>query len=273
MDFITFAIVVLCGVAVGVLSGMFGVGGGTVMIPLLRLGFGLPVLGATATSLFTIVPTSVAGFTKHVRQKTANLKQGALIGLSGAVLSPLGAYLSSIASEIVVMSVTAVVIIYSALKMFRDPITTQVVGQVDMDVDGAPQPSQTGTFGKRVVFISMGIGLFAGLVAGFVGVGGGFLIVPLAVYLLGFSMKEAVGTSLVSIAIIAIPGAISHALMGHIWYLYGIALMVGSVPGARLGAWIITLLPERTMRRSFGILLAFSGLLLVVNEYMQVAGS
>jgi uncharacterized membrane protein YfcA len=74
------------------------------------------------------------------------------------------------------------------------------------------------------------------------------------------------GTSLLAIAFLALPGIITHALLGHIWYLEGIALMIGTIPGANLGARFITRLPERAARFAFGGLLIISGVMLVVNQ-------
>ena len=68
---VSFFIAALVGVGVGVLSGLLGIGGGTVMVPLFRLAFGMEPIAATATSLFTIVPTSISGMWKHVKNKTS----------------------------------------------------------------------------------------------------------------------------------------------------------------------------------------------------------
>ena len=66
----TFVITAAVGVVVGILSGLLGIGGGTLMVPLFRLGFGLSALASTATSLFTIIPTSLVGFITHIKNKT-----------------------------------------------------------------------------------------------------------------------------------------------------------------------------------------------------------
>lgn len=80
------------------------------------------------------------------------------------------------------------------------------------------------------------IGLIAGFASGYVGVGGGFIMVPLMTAWLGIPMKRTSGTSLIAIIILAIPGVIQQAFLGHIDYLAGIMLCVGAIPGAVLGA-------------------------------------
>ncbi|MDR3052391.1 MAG: sulfite exporter TauE/SafE family protein [Coriobacteriales bacterium] len=270
----TFILIAVCGVGVGILSGMFGIGGGTLIVPLLHLGFGLPVLSATSTSLFTIAPTALSGATKHIRQKTLDLKAGLTIGFAGACTSALGAWASDYVPELLILLLTAAVIVYSATKMFKSaaektnslPAATVPAPNALKPAQAPPPPHQMRAR-PRLLF-SLCLGLIAGLIAGLAGVGGGFMIVPMGIAYLGFSLKEASGTSLVAIALIAIPGIVSHALLGHIWFLYGIALIVGTIPGAWAGAHLIAKLPERPMRLAFGVLLVLSGVLLIINQFV-----
>lgn len=83
----TFVITAAVGVVVGILSGLLGIGGGTLMVPLFRLGFGLSALASTATSLFTIIPTSLVGFITHIKNKTCIPQLGIVCGLAGACTS------------------------------------------------------------------------------------------------------------------------------------------------------------------------------------------
>jgi uncharacterized membrane protein YfcA len=270
-----FILIAVFGVLVGILSGMFGIGGGTMMIPLLNLVFRLPILVSTATSLFVIAPTSLSGSWRHVRQGTVDVRASLVIGLSGAITSMLSAYLSERLPDIVILIAAVCVILYSASSVIRSALKGSAAKKDDA-LDGCP--ADVLEDGPVVAALSAAprvrmpalicLGLFAGLVAGVVGVGGGFIIVPIGIAYLGYSFKRASGTSLLAIAFIAIPGIITHALLGHIWYLYGIALMVGSIPGANLGARLITRIPERAARFAFGGLLVFSGTLLVINRVL-----
>jgi uncharacterized membrane protein YfcA len=334
VSFETFLIVASGGLFVGIFSGMFGIGGGTMIVPLLHLAFGVPVLGAASTSLFTIAPTAISGASKHIRLKTVDAKAGVLIGVAGALTSALGAWLSDYLSDMVLVLLTAAVILYSAIRMIArsgkpdagtaaaantaastaDANTTAAaaaaadtaaaattvaaastantadaaatatvaaaatttVAAAAADTAAASSTATTASspvLSSRQNVIAVTVGLFAGLLAGLAGVGGGFIIVPLGIAFLGFSMYRAVGTSLIAIAIIAIPGIISHALLGHIWYLYGLALMVGTIPGAQLGARLAMRLPERVLRCAFGVLLIFSGCMLVLNQVIAGGGA
>lgn len=269
----------LVGVVVGICSGLLGIGGGTLMVPIFRLGFGMSALSATATSLFTIIPTSLVGFVTHIKNKTCIPKLGVVCGLAGACTSPVGVYLASISPSWAVMLAAAVIIGYSSYTMFKKALRMPKVSAQDTSVTGenvqvAAEKAAASeevheepfVFSAKRVVIAMAIGLFAGLASGYVGVGGGFIMVPLFISVLGVMMRQASGTSLVAVTILAIPGVIEQGLLGNINYLEGIAMACGSIPGAILGANLIRRVPERQLRFIFGGFLLLSAVILLANE-------
>lgn len=265
---------VVVGVLVGVLSGMLGIGGGTVMVPVFRLGFGMQAIEATATSLFTIVPTSVAGLVTHVRNKTCIPKVGVAAGLGGACTSPIGVYLASVSPSWLIMLAAAAVIAYSAVTMFRKALAAPK-GRGSDSKEGAARNRADGPAGdpaeaglpRNAVVIGALIGLVAGIMSGYVGVGGGFIMVPLFVSVLGIAMKKASGTSLVAVCILAVPGVVEQIILGNVMVATGISMAVGSIPGAVLGANILRYVPERQLRFLFAGLLVVAAVMLVVNEF------
>lgn len=104
------------------------------------------------------------------------------------------------------------------------------------------------------------MGLVTGMLSGLLGLGGGFILVPALVYLLGMNQHRAHGTSLAVICMIAVSGAISYSRHGQVDWVVAIELMVGGVIGAMLGARICNLISARKLRRSFGALMALVGL-------------
>jgi uncharacterized membrane protein YfcA len=256
---LTFIAIALAGLVIGILSGMFGIGGGAVTIPLLNLVFRLPILGATATSLFVIAPTSLSGAYRHLKQGTAVAKAALQIGAAGAVTSVLSAALSDSLPDIVILLAAATIIVYSAATMIREAL------KKPLDEEGHTSANRFKSPRSELV-ARICLGLFAGSIAGVVGVGGGFIIIPFSVAYFGYTFKQASGTSLLAIACIALPGIITHAVLGHIWYLYGVAIIIGSIPGANIGARIIRRVPEKAARFAFGGLLIISGVMLVVNQ-------
>lgn len=271
---ITSIALVLVGVGIGVLSGMLGIGGGTIMIPVLRLGYGLDAFMATATSLFAIIPISLAGAITHVRARSCLPKLGVLLGFAGAITSSAGVYLGSISPAWLIMVVAAVIIIYSAftmlskaLRMGKKPSSISSSARANASAASSDIEPCTFDFTRKNVALAVIIGLIADFASGYVGVGGGFIMVPLMTAWLGIPMKRTSGTSLIAIIILAIPGVIQQAFLGHIDYLAGIMLCVGAIPGAVLGAWLVPRVPERTLRFIFAGLLAIAAVMLVVNEF------
>ncbi len=316
-----FAFSIVAGLIVGIFSGLLGIGGGTLMIPLFRLGFGLSAIVSTATSLFTIVPTSIAGCITHLKNKTCIAKIGLIAGVAGACTSPLGVLAATNSPDIAIMACAAIIIAYSAITMFRKAIkmpkrtdsdlsmratlqrfrmefadeteempdgrqdsgerTGQVQGAYVRETQAAPARTTEKAIAHEVqksvntieapmtakrLLTGAAIGLVAGFASGYVGVGGGFLMVPLFISLLGITMKKASGTSLIAVVILAIPGVITQTLHGNVDFVAGIAMAIGSIPGALIGASLIRYIPERKMRFLFGFFLLFAAIILVINE-------
>ena len=287
------------GIFVGVMSGLLGVGGGTIMVPIFRLAFGMSPIASTATSLFAIIPTSISGVATHVRGRTCIPKLGVALGIGGAIMSPVGVWLASISPDWAVILVAALVIGFSAYKMFRKALKAPrassrkkaAAGRNATD-DGAAAsaagngaaPAAVGAaasaaaaaaasaadpfqLGRREYLIGAAIGLIAGLASGYVGVGGGFIMVPMMLAFLSVPMTLASGTSLIAIMILAVPGVIEQAIFGNINYLAGIAVVVGTIPGAVIGARLIKVIPERQLRFLFGCFLLVAAVMLMLNEF------
>lgn len=286
--FAAFIAPALAGVFVGVMSGLLGVGGGTIMVPIFRLAFGMSPLASTATSLFAIIPTSISGVVAHTRAKTCVPKLGLALGVGGAVMAPVGVWLASVSPGWLVICVAAVVIGFSAFKMFKKAVKCASVpraGQAGGNAQAAAGASSAASAGSGAESANPGaassqpvlsrkqylqgacIGLVAGLTSGYVGVGGGFIMVPLMLAILDIPMSLASGTSLIAIMILAIPGVIEQGLLGNIDYLAGIAIVVGSIPGALVGARLVRVVPERQLRFIFGGFLLVAAVMLMLNEF------
>lgn len=270
--FAAFIAPALAGVFVGVMSGLLGVGGGTIMVPIFRLAFGMSPLASTATSLFAIIPTSISGVVAHTHAKTCVPKLGLALGVGGAVMSPMGVWLASVSPGWLVICVAAMVIGFSAFKMFKKAVKCAPApraGRAGGNAQGASAkvvPDQP-VLSRKQYLQGACIGLIAGLASGYVGVGGGFIMVPLMLAVLGIPMSLASGTSLIAIMILAIPGVIEQGLLGNIEYLAGIAIVIGSIPGALVGARLVRVVPERQLRFIFGGFLLVAAVMLMLNEF------
>lgn len=269
----------IAGVIIGILSGLLGIGGGTVMVPTLRLVFGLPAMASTATSLFSMIFSSISGSITHIRQKTCIPLLGVILGVGGAFMSPLGVKLAAMSPTWAIMLAAALIIGYSAFNMLKKALKmpsakkakageTASGASASAGVKPVPAPEDEAYrfTGKRVVG-AIAVGLVAGLCAGYIGVGGGFIMVPMMTSLLGVSMRKASGTSLIAIIILSIPGVITQAMLGNVDFIAGIALAVGSIPGAVIGAKFVKKVPERQLRFLFAIFLFIAAVVLLLNEF------
>ena len=261
-----FFVPALVGVLIGIASGLLGIGGGTVMVPIFRLAFGMSATMSTATSLFAIIPTSISGAISHVKGKTCIPALGIAAGLGGACMSPIGVWLAQLSPDWLVMLAAALIIGYSAINMFKKAFKLRPAGQLAAEADAAAPTADDSSLSRKQLLQGAAIGLVAGLASGYVGVGGGFIMVPLMLSIIGIPMRKASGTSLIAVMILAIPGVIEQGIIGNINYLAGIAIVIGTIPGAVIGARLVTKVPERTLRLLFGCFLIVAAVMLVLNE-------
>lgn len=274
----TFGAPAAVGLFIGVLSGLLGIGGGTIMVPVFRLGFGLSPLLSTATSLFTIIPTSISGAVSHLKGKTCVPSLGLAMGLGGAVTSPIGVWLASLSPSWLVMLGAALCIGYSAVNMLgkaikvspkpskQDGVANGAEGGEAPEAAAPAAPAAPKLTRKQLV-VGACIGLGAGLASGYVGLGGGFIMVPLMLSFVGIPMKLASGTSLIAVLLLAIPGTVENGLAGNIDYVVGLSVAVGSIPGAIIGARLVSMVPERALRFVFGGFLIVAAVVLFLNEF------
>ena len=265
------ALSLVVGLAVGVLSGLLGVGGGTLMVPIFRLGYGLPAIASTASSLFTIIPTAISGSITHIRQRTCLPALGIAAGLGGACASPIGVWLADRSPDWLIMVAAAAVIAYSAITMLLKGLRMKPQKSGSGESSPGPKPAEEivrPNLGPKDLLFGAIIGFAAGIASGYVGVGGGFLMVPLMVSWLGAPMRLVSGTSLIAIMILAVPGVVLQAVLGNIYWLGSIALAVGTVPGALIGARLARRVPERALRLMFAGMLFVVTIVLLVNQFV-----
>ena len=183
---------VLIGLAAGLLSGGFGVGGGIILVPLL-VAVGMDRHRAHATSLASIFPIAVAGAVTFALSGEVNLGLGVAVGVGGVIGSIVGASLMNRLSTRSLSIFFGLVLLGAGIRMI---------------FSSDPLPLASGFDDLTLILVALGIGLVSGFFAGVAGVGGGVIIVPATVLLLGFSQHEAQGTSLLAIILTSIAATI-----------------------------------------------------------------
>jgi uncharacterized membrane protein YfcA len=232
---------VLIGLAAGLVGGGLGVGGGIVMVPLL-VAVGFDQHRSHATSLAAIVLIAAAGAVSFGMSDEVALGIGVTVGLGGVVGSVIGA---SVMHRISPRSLTVVfgfVLLVAAIRM----------------ISGATPLPGSGDFGDVTqILIALGIGLVAGFFAGLAGIGGGVVIVPSSVLLLGLSQHEAQGTSLLAIVFTALAGTLVNLKNQRVRLKDGLVVGGGGVVGSLIGSQFALGVEGRTLSLVFGFLVLF----------------
>ncbi|KAA0912479.1 sulfite exporter TauE/SafE family protein [Aquicoccus porphyridii] len=240
---------------VGILSGMFGVGGGFLMTPLLFF-IGIPPAVAVATEANQIVASSFSGVLAHLKRKTVDLKMGTVLLIGGLVGAAFGVllfnYLKSLGQVDLLVKLCYVVFLgvvgglmfiesFNAIRRARNTQATPVPKRRQRNwVHALPFKMRFRTSGLYISVIPpLLIGLSVGILAAIMGVGGGFIMVPAMIYLLGMPTKVVVGTSLFQIIFVTAFTTMLHATTNYtVDMALAVLLLIGGVIGAQIGTRI-----------------------------------
>ena len=249
---------------VGVLSGMFGVGGGFLMTPLLFF-IGIPPAVAVATEANQIVASSFSGVLAHFRRKTVDFKMGTVLLIGGLTGAAVGVvifnYLKAQGQVDLLVKLCYVVFLgvigslmfvesLNALRKSRKNATVTTTRRQRGWMQALPLKTRFRTSGLYIsVLPPMVVGLFVGILSAIMGVGGGFIMVPAMIYLLGMPTKVVVGTSLFQIIFVTGFTTLLHATTNYtVDMALAVLLLVGGVIGAQIGTQIGTRLRAEQLR-------------------------
>jgi uncharacterized membrane protein YfcA len=262
--------IVILGFLVGVLSGMFGVGGGFLTTPLL-IFYGIPPTVAVASASTQITGASVSGVMVHMRRGGVDVKMGAVMTFGGLLGSVVGAALfrilqSSGQIDVVVGSLYVLILVSIGLLMLKDALVA--LGYVPARAPKvAPRHNRwVASLPLRWRFYSSGLyispvapvalGFLAGVLTVFLGIGGGFILVPARIYLLGMPPRIVIGTSLVMILTVSATTTMVHALTTRaVDIVLATLLLVGGVVGAQYGALLTLRIKPDLMRLALSIII------------------
>ena len=249
---------------VGLLSGMFGVGGGFLMTPLLFL-IGIPAAVAVATEANQIVAASISGALAHYRRKTVDLQMGTYLLAGGIVGAAAGVQIFAVMKEIgqidlmvrlcyvlflgVIGSLMFIESVRAILRTRRNTGVRRKLHEHNW-IHGLPMKVKFRTSGLYISAIPvLTIGACVGVLAAIMGVGGGFIMVPAMIYILGMPTKVVVGTSLFQIVFVTAFTTVMHATTNQTVDLaLAFLLFVGGVIGAQIGTRIGGKLPAEQLR-------------------------
>lgn len=239
----------LLSIAVGLIVGLLGGGGSILTVPMLVYVLRVGPEQAVATSLLLVFATSAVGVAAHAGGSSVRFRIGLAFGLSGMVGAAAGGQLARFIPGFWLLVLFALVMVATAVGML-----------LRRESPGPSTPVSLPLM--RVVPIGVGVGLISGLV----GAGGGFLIVPALTLLAGLSMREAIGTSLLVLALQSGAGFVSHLV--HTPIAWPLALLVTSTAtvGSLIGARLSRRIHPARLRRGFAVLVLAMGLFMLGKQ-------
>jgi uncharacterized membrane protein YfcA len=251
-----FLFTILLGFASGFTSGAFGIGGGSITTPAIRLLLSEPPGIALGTPLPIVFPSALVGGFNYWRSGKVNPRVFIYCSLLGVIGTVTGSYLTSYINIRYIMILTALVIFYLAYRTFNTAMGKEPYGTLEAQ----------GAVAKAEVWKLALIGITAGFFSGFLGLGGGVILIPAFFFLLHMEIKECLGTSLVIIAALSVPGTIVHSRLGHVDWLIAMAMTIGVMPGAYVGSFFTLRSRNRRVLFLFSLLLFAIGIIFLVKE-------
>lgn len=238
------------GILTGILSGLFGIGGSIISTPALRLGMKTSAAIALGTTLPVIVPTAIVAGYNFYRAKLVDKKLVLYVAPMGILGSIIGSYVTAYIDPRYLMIVTAILVIYFGIEFIKK-----------RKIKVLPEFSAV-----RTILL----GFVAGFVSGLLGVGGGIVLIPGFHFLCGVPIKIAMGTSLVIITLLAIPGSVVHYFLRHIDLIIFMGLTLGVIPGSQIGSRITVKVKDDRIKKAFGIFLIIIGVVFIISEMLDL---
>ncbi len=273
-------IALLC-VSAGTVGALMGIGGGLIIIPLLTLGFGIPMQEAIGASLIGVIATSTGAASKYVKQGLTNIRLALFLEMSTTIGSIVGALIAVYTDQTILFLLFSMLLVYAGYTMLRrterlfTPEQAEAEGQlVDLSCQFMdPKDSCQVSYGVKGQKKGLAYSSVAGLLSGLLGVGGGLVKVPVMNVCMCVPLKAATATSNFMIGVTALTGAIifyGHGLLDA--YLCG-AVALGTFAGAYLGTRLMARYSANELRKWFSVLLFIVAVTMVLKAFGLWGGS
>ena len=270
-----YGVVILAGLGLvsGLLAGVMGLGGGVVLVPLIQ-ALGYSPVQAVATSSLAILMTSISASFHNYRMGNLDFKRVILLGLPSLFTAQLGVFLSSEIPDYILLGTFSLFLIVNIyLSRFRNKLIAQDLGHkvekkvkskfIDKIAQFSPAIAKIIRTGIKDFLARIVTGGLTGFLAGFYGIGGGVIMVPLQMILLSEPIIIAIQTSLGVIMITSISACFGHGLRGNILFFEGFILGLGGLIGAQISSRFLPRLPSKI------VAIAFNSLLAILSVYVM----
>jgi uncharacterized protein len=247
----------ILGTIAGILSGLFGIGGGIVMVPSLIAFFGMDILNANATSLAAmLLPVGILGVRSYYKAGLINIRESLWIALGLFSGSFIGGELAVSINEAVLGKFYVGILFYIALNYLD-------IFSYFRKKKKQPFPLPTNATPPQPFWMFILVGVGAGIFAGLFGKGGGIIIVPLLTGLFHYDAKAAAATSLAALLLpVGLPSVIIYANEGHLNILYAGLIALGLLIGSLIGSNLAVKLPSALFKKAYALFL------LIIAMYM-----
>ncbi|MFT4070489.1 MAG: sulfite exporter TauE/SafE family protein [Dysgonamonadaceae bacterium] len=237
----------ILGLAAGILSGLFGIGGGIVMVPSLIAFFGFSILDANSISLTAmLLPVGIFGVAAYYRAGYISIRNASWIAVGLLAGSYFGAELAEVIKEGILARLYALFLFYIALTYLDIPKFFK---------GNTPKPLSDPQKSLNPAGM-IAVGVLAGVIAGLFGKGGGIIIVPALVNIFHYDTKAAVATSLAALQLpVGLPSVLVYAHNGHLNLHYAALIAVGIVIGAYLGSRMAVKIPSGIFKKTYALFL------------------
>jgi len=276
------------GFTVGILSGFFGFGGGFIITPFL-FALGVPMNVAVGTSIAQILGTSIIATLRHRKLGNVDLKLGIIIAAGSIIGVEVGAqmveYFKRISTEALNTSISLTyILVLSLISIFmsreawksrqsNNPPSSKITNRVQCirvpPMISLPRSNIT----SISLWVILFIGFITGMLAGFMGAGGGFIRVPLLIYLIGCETVVAVGTDLLEVLFSGLYGSLSHSIKGNVDILLATIMLAGSSVGTQIGVSATKYVKGANLRLIFGFcvgLISLSIVFKLISELLEI---
>ncbi|PPS45466.1 sulfite exporter TauE/SafE family protein [Chroococcidiopsis sp. TS-821] len=244
----------LGGLIAGILAGFLGIGGGTILVPLM-VALGYTPLQGVATSSLAIVITSISGSIQNWRMGYFDPERVMYLGLPALFTAQIGVYLASkFVAYLLLTAFGLLLLINIYLVDLKKHLLT-----INQAKPQRIHPAIARLFTGGV----------AGILAGLFGIGGGVIMVPMQILLLGETIKTAIQTSLGVIVLTAFAACIGHAISNNVLFIEGILLGIGGLVGAQMSTRVLPKLPDATISVIFRLMLGLLSLYVFLQAWQS----
>lgn len=243
------------GLAVGIMMGLTGTGGGILAVPLLVLGLHLSVPQAAPIGLLAVGLAAAVGAVMGLKQGIVRYKAAALMATTGMLMAPVGLWLSHQVNTQLLTAVFAVLLLVLAFKAFKQAPKAPSEPSLATATFACVQGKNRGRFiwNIRCARALSLFGAIAGSLSGLLGVGGGFILVPALTHFTTLTVQSVIATSLAVIALVAFSGVGSSIFAGTLQWDYAIPFAAGSVGGMLAGRVFSGRLDSRQLQKIFAV--------------------